>query len=58
VEEVDDTPVPDASSNSNSAPEDAKLEIPEDDRAKLDHIAEGYSLMQKGLFFVVNHAFH
>jgi hypothetical protein len=49
MEEVDDTSVP---VPANSDPTE-KPTIPAADQTKLEQIAEGYSIMQKGLFFVV-----
>lgn len=40
----------DAPSKSNPP---TPLEIPEDDYIRLNNMSEGYSLIQKGLFFVV-----
>lgn len=47
AEEVDDTTAP-AKSNPATTPEMSAADL-----TKLENIAEGYSAMQKGLFFVV-----
>jgi hypothetical protein len=59
MEEVDDAPAPPAPTAPNSVPAKPEShESPEDEHSELDHtelehIAEGYSVMQKGLLFAV-----